>query len=206
MKKVTILSLTVAILALPGCYPGEVVTNEETDLVLTHHEEEPDFSAYATYAMPDTLMVASPDDDFTPTYEAEIIAAIERNMSELGYTRVTNPSTQTADLILIPEMIIANHYAAGTCWSCWGWGWNPWYPGWGGGYYPPYPPSYVVSYQSGTILMTLIKVDNNLADGEFPDAVWTGAINGLLRNSITLERIEYLIDQAFDQSPYLNLN
>jgi hypothetical protein len=64
----------------------------------------------------------------------------------------------------------------------------------------------VVSYQSGTILMTLIKVDNNLGDGEFPDAVWTGAINGLLRSSITLQRIESLIDQAYDQSPYLNLN
>ncbi|MFY0627359.1 MAG: DUF4136 domain-containing protein [Reichenbachiella sp.] len=190
---------------LVGCYPGDVITNEETDIVITHHLEEPDFSAYRTYAMPDSLIEDPDEDDEIIIFEDEIMEAIETNMTNLGYTRIdhTDPNAAEPDLVLLPQRLIINHYATGGCYYCWGW--NPWYPGYPG-YYPPYPPTYVISYQSGSIIMTLIETNTNLPAEELPDAVWTGAINGILRSSLAAERVVNLIDQAFDQSPYLNVN
>ena len=43
------------ILALGACYPGDISGIEETDVVLTVHSGN-DFSAYNTYAMPDTVV------------------------------------------------------------------------------------------------------------------------------------------------------
>ena len=52
--------------------------------------------------------------------------------------------------------------------------------------------------------MSLI-VAEELAVGVLPDAVWVGAINGILRSSLAEERVVGLIGQAFDQSPYLSI-
>ena len=55
--------------------------------------------------------------------------------------------------------------------------------------------------------MTLLDPNQTLPEGELiPDAEWLGTINGLIRSSLTVERVESLINQAFDQSPYLNKN
>ncbi len=65
--------------------------------------------------------------------------------------------------------------------------------GWG------YPS--VSSYTTGTLVMTLVA---NGADYIDPTRGWTAAANGLLSGAYNTTRVNKAIDQAFEQSPYLN--
>ena len=79
-----------------------------------------------------------------------------------------------------------------------GWG----YPGWG---YPSYGTSYY-SYTTGTVMMNMLDVKNYAFDDSAPVIMWTGGLNGILSSGSSASRITRDINQAFGQSPYLNLN
>jgi hypothetical protein len=95
----------------------------------------------------------------------------------------------------------------------------PWYPGWGGGWYPGYPgyPCYycsyppTVSYESfdvGTIVLDMFDLRQIPASGQVPsdfDPAWVGVFKGLISSSATsnADRVVEKINQAFEQSPYL---
>ena len=55
---------------------------------------------------------------------------------------------------------------------------------------------------TGTLTMSLVV---NQSDYIEPAVVWSGAINGLLSGAFDQSRVTKGIDQAFDQSPYLNV-
>ncbi len=207
MKKILLFALGGVMVYLSGCYPGEALTTSELDIIYTEKSESADFTNYLTYTMPDTIAIYKPEDDdfdLTPSEQAGIIQRIKDNMDDLGYDFVDpNDATAEVDLIVFPEILIANHSQVGSCWTCWG-GWYPWWPGWG--WYPPYPPSYVVRFQSGTILMNIIDVDSEPSDDDQIETEWTAAINGLMRSGLSDSQIYGYIDQAFTQSPYLDIN
>jgi hypothetical protein len=52
------------------------------------------------------------------------------------------------------------------------------------------------------MLMSLIANGNDYIN---PQAVWVGAINGLLSGAYDASRVDKGINQAFSQSPYLNV-
>ena len=209
MKKILLFALGGAFVFLSGCYPGDALTTSELDIILTSKDEAADFTQYQTFSMPDEVFVYQPEnDDFelSPSMEAAILNQVRTNMENLGYEYIepidTNPEP---DVVVLPEIFILNHSQVGSCWGCWG-GWYPWWPGWGGGWYPPYPPTYIVTFQSGTVLLNIIDVDANAGNEDKIMSEWSAAINGLVRNGISESQVTSYINQAFEQSDYLDTN
>jgi hypothetical protein len=88
--------------------------------------------------------------------------------------------------------------------------WSYWYGGYWGWYYPYYPyygGGYYDSYSTGTLIWTVIDTDRSLvgANGN-PVFQWTAAVNGILTNVYSANRVNKAIDKAFAQSPYLKTN
>jgi hypothetical protein len=203
MKK-RILSL-IAILSglfLWGCYPEGPVYTEDLDIVITHHNPAYNFAGKGTYAMPDRIVKVTgnlqegDEPVFIPdAIAAQIILKIASNMESLGWQRVA--ISASPDLILTPasfETTTINYY-----YDYWSW-WYGGYPGYGWGYYPPV---YLSSYTTGTLLMTLLDKNELGANGN-PVSQWTGAINGVMTDKFDAIRVNQLIDKAFEQSSYLS--
>jgi hypothetical protein len=196
---------SISMLLFWGCYPGGPDYIEELDVALSKHNPDYDFTAKATYAMPDSIvkitgnLVEGDEPSFIPNVTAQkILAMIADNMAALGWQRVelsANP-----DLLLAPaswETTTIYYY-----YDYWYW----WYGGYWGGYWGGYyPPVYWSSYTTGTLVMGLI--DRAVVGGNGnPVTQWTGAINGILTSSFSESRVRTAIDNVFDQSPYLKTN
>lgn len=197
-------------LLLAGCYPNGPDYAEELDVVLTYHNPDYTFGTKTTYSMPDKIVKITGDlqEGDVPTFipdatAALILSQIEENMTALGYQRV-DIETEGADLLLMPASWETTTY---TVWyDYWYWWWGGYYPGWGwGGYYPYYPPVYVSSYSTGTLVMNLLDKTQLGANGN-PILQWTGGVNGVLTGTYDASRVNTGIDKAFDQSPYLKTN
>jgi len=193
---------TLFFIFLFGCYPDGPEYIEDFDIVLTHFNDEYEFSSQKTYARPDRIVKITgnkqdgEDPEFIPDPTAALILAkIDDNMQSLGWNRVD--IDEDPDLLLTPaswETTTINYY-----YDYWYWWWGGYYPGWG------YPPYYVSSYTTGTLLMALVDPSIEGANGN-PIPQWTGAINGILTNSYDADRVNTAIDKTFFQSPYLKIN
>jgi hypothetical protein len=127
----------------------------------------------------------------------------------------TNPETNPPDAVLtVSAMATTTYYAWSYYPYYWGWygGWYwykssdyyyPWYP------YYPYGGTYVSSYTQGSLIMSLSDVSSATEETDSIPVVWLGVINGLMGSTDKADiqnRLEYGIDQAFDQSLYLKQN
>lgn len=193
-----------------GCYPGEIDSVDELDLVMTTYDKSYSFPASNTYAIPDKIpkingnVATGKPIEYVDAATAKIILdGIKANMASMGYTLVTtnaDVAVMVAGLEVTTTTIYCNDW-----WGYWGWwGYYPIYPGYGGCYYPS-----AYTYSSGTILISM--VDDKSEDGlpETPlKGVWGSGINGLLAGTTasTAARITTSINQAFSQSPYLKTN
>lgn len=195
-----------------ACYPGSISDLGETDLVFTLYDTTANFGSYSTYAMPDSIvrLGAGDEDDIDRTYDAEILDQIASELAALGYTRVTESAMDPPDVVVLvgASSSTYEYWFDSGWWGYWGWypGWGPWYPGWGPPYYPGYP-IYGGSFQTGSLIVTMLAPDE--AGPSDPEeripTVWAGGINGVLSSSAqsTFARLQRLISQMFDQSPYL---
>lgn len=184
--------------ALTSCYPEEEYLDaSDLDTVVTFEPASADFSNKTTFAVSETVWDDSYD-GYDGNYNTALVAQIEKNMTDLGYQLVTNPATSTPDIVIVPEIIFYDNYViggGGCYYGCWGWDcFDCWW-----GYYPPYyPPSYVVSYSTGSILLHMI--DPTVNGDQDVNILWLGAIDGLLRNSLSHAELNRHVDQAFNQS------
>ncbi|PIB35154.1 hypothetical protein BFP72_06960 [Reichenbachiella sp. 5M10] len=195
MKNILLALLLSSMIA--GCYPDQITEADEFDIVVTTYDEElfqP--NQYKTYAMPDSVLYQNDDHSTYHKFNGTILSSIKTNMTNYGYTRV-DPNTTDPDILILPEVITTENYAAGGCWDCWWW-YDPWYPGWG-----YYPPAYVYSYRTGSIIISMVTFTPTLPADADATSAWTGLVNGLLRDELTKSNIEEFIDQAYSQSPYL---
>jgi hypothetical protein len=196
MKLKIVLYLSI-FLYLASCYPGGVEYYDETDLVYTNYDAKFDFASQGSYSMPDRIvkitgnLISGEDPEFIKEpYNGQMIDRIESNMSALGWTRVEDP--EAADLVLFPAVWTNTTVYYWYDYWCW---YYYYYCGWGWGY-----PS-VSSYTTGTLVMTLVASGDEYID---PSSVWVSAVNGLLSGAYNVSRVNNAIDQAFEQSPYLN--
>jgi hypothetical protein len=206
-RKIKILVGFFSALLLAGCYPNGPDYAEELDVVLTYHNPDYNFGTKTTYAMPDKIVkiTGNLQQGDAPTFipdatAALILSRIEENMTSLGYQRV-DLSAGGADLLLLPaswEVTTVSYW-----YDYWYWWYGGYYGGWGWGGY--YPPVYVTSYTTGTLMMNIVDKTVLGANGN-PVTQWTGAINGVLTNTYDASRVNTAIDKAFDQSPYLKTN
>lgn len=206
------------IVALGACYPGDISSVEETDVVLTIHSGN-DFSAYDTYAMPDTVVdvCENADDpecdnalDIDHSYDSEILAQIAARMQGYGYQRVPIDEVDESNLpdVFLIVTVSATRRTTATVWWPW-WGWGGWWPGWGPGWGPGYPGVSVTQWDQGTLEMTMIDPTDTDPDNEIFNVQWDAILSGVLSRAsgpIDTNRIDRGIQQAFDQSSYLQTN
>jgi hypothetical protein len=198
-----------AALALASCYPGDVTDVSQLDVVITVHDQKADFTAFRTFALPDTVIeVIGDSSSYVPIshdYDDEIVAQVRSQMEARGYVYEPDPQANPPDaLVLVAASASNTTYIYYDWWSYWGW-YYPGYPGWGW-YYPP--DIDVVSYDHGTLFMTMVDVRSPDPGTEKLPVVWAAAIRGLLEGTTTQiqNRIDKNIDRAFAQSPYLKAN
>jgi hypothetical protein len=196
---------SIAVVALlVACYPGDQLTFEEADVILTLYDDKEDFSTKFSYAMPDSIVhlvdEGSPI-EINRDYDAAILDRVAANMGAMGYTRETDPAD--ADLIMLVAVTAQNEIGhAGYPWGGY-WGWYfPYPPSWGWGWYPWYGGTTYV-YRVGTVFMQLIDPARADPSEEKVPTVWLGALNGMAEGSDIETRVLNGIDRAFAQSPYL---
>jgi hypothetical protein len=203
MKNLSIIILFMLILA--ACYPDGPDYVEDLDVVYTTHDQEYDFDAKTTFAMPDVIVIGVELTEgdtvlefMNPLYSTPILEAIQQNMETYGWTRVD--VDENPDLLLTPGGVSSTTYYY-SYWYDW---WYGGYWGWYGWYYPPYYT--VSSYTTGTLLLVLAdpKQASDSPINRSP-ALWLAAANGLLTYGYDLSRVSHGINQAFSQSEYLDI-
>ena len=200
------------IFSLSGCYPDQIEYVDEYDLAATHVIDDVDFSGYSTFAIVDTIIHITDDDEDDPNLSREhdefIIDELRQNMLDLNYIEVESPdSLNKPDLVLMVSAVSSTYSYFYYYYNYWGWypGWG--YPGWG---YPGYPgwgyPIYGGSYSTGTLVVDMWDTDEYDPEDKEPSGIiWTGIVDGILSGSSgqTRARLDKQINQLFTQSPYL---
>lgn len=201
-------------MGLSGCYPGEAPVS---DIVATLHDTDNDFTTYATFSLPDSVVDAGDPDDpgyieVSHEYDRAILARIRSNLVALGWTEIPEDSigsTRVPDVVIMVTALISETTNIWYYPPYWGW-WGGWYGGAWGGYYPGwgYPCCYdVTTYTTGTIGIDMAAMKDLDPTTETAPIAWAARLNGLANKSnANQSRIEKAIDQAFAQSPYLDID
>jgi hypothetical protein len=204
MKKFGLTGLLVLVAA---CYPGDVTSISQLDVVMTRYATEYNFAAVTRFTMPDTIVHLNTDDpdaiDIPRTNDQQTLDRVRANLVALGWAEVDWDDAAAGDPVdvAVLNLVTASEntqwwvsYPPGGCWyyPCWGWGW----------YWPPVVGS--TSYDAGTYFMVMGDVDQ-IAAADSAQGIWGGAINGVLSSSgsSNYQRLLTGIDQAFTQSAYL---
>ena len=181
------------------------------DVIVTVYDDQADFGAIQTYAMPDT--VAHLGDDKSGSgrsredgiYDQLILDELAANLEAIGYIREEDPENNGADVVVLAGV-------TSTEWEVWVS--NPWYD-WGywgyySDYYYYYPPCSGCgnSYTFTTGSLLVIMEDRNAAEEEIIPVLWAAGMNGLVEGSTSSIRNRIIdgIEQAFAQSSYLGVD
>ena len=176
-----------AVLLLASCYPGDVTSVQQLDVVVTAHDDTVTFTSFVTYALLDSVVHIDIEDNANDSLldrsnDLLILARVRANIEALGYTAAPAPATSTPDvLVLVGALAVEKDAYFSYGWWPW-YGWYPYYPCcYGPGYGWGYPGGGVgsVTYAQGTLLITLIDPSRPGVGNEAP-ALWLGAMNGLL--------------------------
>lgn len=214
LSKLSVMALIMS--GLYACYPDETVTYSDLDIVVTAHDADFNFTDVKTYYLYDSVIhlkdTLNPENnvDLSRQFDQDILEMVRQNMANYGYLLESDPEDNAPDLIFTVKAMGTKNYFAYSYypWYYWDWGWgwyyksaDYWYP-----YYPPYwGGTYITSYEVGTLIFGLYDVRNATSATDSIPIIWNADINGLLGSTAaTLERrLEYNINQAFEQSPYL---
>jgi hypothetical protein len=197
-----------------ACYPDEITSVQDRDLVATFYDADYGFSSNRTYAMPDTIIhlceVVEIDRciDLSRQFDAQMLAQVATKMGDLGYNRISEADIaagQEPDVVVLMSALGTRTTIIYTWWPGWGY-WPGWGgccgPGWGWGY----PPAVGVStYETGSVVVTMADPNTPPPDqaGDLLYAPWNGVLQGLLSSTPAGSRITDGINQMFAQSPYL---
>lgn len=225
--KLLLLAIPISLLVV-SCYPEFDATVSELDLAITKYDDEQNFPDLSSFYLYDTIVYITEDDelfsnDVDHTQGPHILAQVRENLTNLGWTEVTDTvGGNDADVsILISALEVDVSYYYNYWWNYWNWypwgSWYPWYPSYPGypGYpwYPSYPSYPTYGYTVGTVLIDMINMDEVVQPSPFSDTpsikipiVWTGAVNGILTGTDEYieTRLTKQIGQVFEQSTYLH--
>lgn len=203
--------VVVVILAvvLSGCFPFGPEDVSEFDIVATFYNENFNFGAVRTFAMPDSIAhITSGTNSISRVYDDIILEQVASNMTALGYEREMDPEANGADVLVIVSITNEDYdvYSSAGYSDYWGWyggygygsGYGYYYPGYGGSGY---------KVRTGTVLIRMLDPNDPTADDKLPTQ-WIGLINGLTDDSPVNVRTRLVntINQCFVQSPYLGSN
>lgn len=213
MKKLVVFLIPVLLLVV-SCHKEPDMSKLDSDFVVfTDYDKGASFVSQATYYIPDSVLVitSNKEPQYWQNSQSEaIIAAVDKNMADRGYTKVADKSL--ADLgIQISFVKDAYFFYDYYEYPYWWWGypgyWPPgyWWDYWDGWWwYYPYPVAY--SYEVGSLLMEMInlKTPTPRTDNKVP-IMWNSYAAGLLSSSgdVNTDLARRAIDQAFNQSQYI---
>ena len=201
-----------------ACYPGDDVSYSDLDLLTTAYDMNTDFGTLKTYYLPDSVVhlkdTLDPSSNVDISHELDdfILDKVRSNMNAYGYTTPAEPLINRPDVFLTVSVMATKNYSVYYYYPYyWDWGWNWYYKSadYWGWYYPPgWGGTYVTSYTVGTLVMMMHDIRNATTVTDTIPTIWSGSMNGLMGSSkaTTKSRVEYNIDQAFKQSPYLKIN
>ena len=160
-----------------------------------------------TFAIPDTIVELRGDVGLNHAADAQIAADVRRHFLLLGWREVPLNSIETPDVVIV--MGALSQTEVGYVYSDWfgAWGWLPYWgptvdPAWVWGA-PAGAVPYV--YEVGTLVLTMVDLRApRETTGQVP-LLWVASINGVLNGSANLPRALDGVDQAFRQSPYLEV-
>ncbi len=206
IKKFTWGAILMLSIMMYSCYPKGAETVNDTNLVLTVYDEEFDFASDRTYYLYDTVIYLDSTATRSAIIDNAILSNIESNFNSIGYTRVMSITDPSEVNIVVMSALIKSSVEGVSYYPGYGGWYGGYWGGWGyGGYYPGYYPV-PYSYDIGTVFIDAFDSQNlDPGDNVLPAIVWTAAMNGLLSSNTvnTTSRIQTVIKQAFDQSPYL---
>ncbi|UCC73848.1 MAG: DUF4136 domain-containing protein [Gemmatimonadota bacterium] len=217
----SVLVLALALALAAGCYPGTVTDVQQLDLVGTLWDANADWGTFQTYVMPDTVIhLVGEDQDMLPVrrdLDQDILDLVRANIEDYGYVLEPDPETNPPDVVFLVSVTASENWYGWIgypWWDYWGWwpGWGYYPPGWGPGWgwgYPCCGNIVVGGYTTGTLFVDMVDANNADIEEEIVPILWTAAMNGLVVDATTaaaLSRLTTGINQAFAQSPYLEVN
>ena len=190
------------LLAGLGCYPGEVNSIEELDLVVTQFDSTHAWTAPATFYLLDSVVHLTDTSDagnnitLTRAFDSLALAETRKGLLGYGYTEKNTPDS--ADYSVIVSALAVQNWTVDV--------WYPYWPyyGYGWGWY--YPPVYDVdTYTTGTVFIDMYDQNRVDSTNQLVPRPWNALLNGVMGTaaSVTQTRLQQGIRQAFAQSPYL---
>lgn len=174
--------------------------------VYTDYDCSVDFGSYKTYFLPDSILEAG---EYKATYwkdenAMKIIKAVETNMNQRGYTRITDPNEKdNADIgIQLSYLNESYQIVSGGYFGGW-WDYGYWGPWWGGWYYP-YPITY--SYNTNTLIMEMVDLTADQESRNIPVVWYANSSGSQYSGMYNLQLLVNSVNQAFKQSEYINCN
>ncbi len=190
-------------LVLAACYPGEITSIQQLDVAVTHWD-----TTY-TWAKPDTtvglydsivIVGDTTGDTLATVLDSTIRARVKAGFEGYGYTTRLVPTSADSTWVDSADYLVTLSVLRTTNVSVSYNPWNPWYP-----CYYCWPPPRVDTWESGTLFIDMWNDIPDTANNASPPVVWEGIVNGPLSSNVAVnvERLDGLIRQVFDQSPYL---
>ncbi|QJB33240.1 DUF4136 domain-containing protein [Chitinophaga oryzae] len=196
----------VAMISISSCRkdPLKDMTDEESRIYITNHDNTADFKSYTTFSIVDSVVVLSRNSDSAKkaltAYDKQLIASVAAAMKQRGYTQVDKSAKPDLGINLTR---IDNSYTSINWNPGWWGGPGYWDPGWwgypGGGWYWP---SYYTVYQVNERQTAIDLFDLKNAKNDKFNVVW----NALWRGSgvWTTSNVDPMVQASFAQSAYLS--
>lgn len=206
MKKIIFLAAAAFVIA--ACQKEPYPQDRDGEfLVYTVKGEDVDYSKFATYYIPDEVLVVGEDGKAEPSTTSNALALVgevKEMMTSRGYTYVEDKEKAELGLQLtyMEETTKYLNYVSDPYWwldypGYWGGYWGNY-----GGWYHPYP----VTYTYSTTSLVLDMVDKTAAEGEdrkLP-VIWSAFIGGESGYANRdMMKLKLGIGQAFEQSAYI---
>jgi hypothetical protein len=201
-----VFTLAVGLLALAGygCYPGDIESVTDLDIVLTQFDSTHVWAAPASFFLVDSVVHLQDTADagnnvtLSTQFDSLIVAEVRKGLLAMGYTE--QPTADSTDYYVIASALGVQNWTVNV--------WYPYYPCcyYGGGWGWYYPPVYDVdSYESGTLFIDMYDQHQVDSTRQMLGRPWTAILNGLLGTTaaVTQQRLLDGIHQAYEQSPYL---
>jgi Domain of unknown function (DUF4136) len=198
--------LAVSCAAATSCYPDSITSTSQLASVTTLVDSQAPLRNARTFALPDTIIHAKANGAGLIGHDndTEILARIRAGLVAFGWREIADVRTQQPDVVVLTAALEQTNtgVAYTDWWSTWGW-----WPGWPTSYGPDWAWTYPVNavtftYETGTLLITMLDITHGNATSKRVALLWAAGVNGVLTSS-SLNGALTGIDQAFEQSPYL---
>ena len=209
-KKIGNYSFLLILAGLVSCLPPYPSSDElyNDEFVIVRRDTTADFSAYSTYAIPDSLYYLNDDSVWVPYDQQnaeQVLAAIKDNMDARGYIQVARDADPDIAILTTVFNSTTILYYPGSWWGYWDCYY--WYYYCGGWYYPSYPV--ISTYTSGSMLLEFADLKNGgTEEEEAIPLIFSSLIYTLTDDNpqFNVNKAVEGVNTAFEIAPYLSAN